>query len=50
MSVKNDEHSYNLDSKLIRIVADYICKPVCYIFNRSLKESVSPQAKTDSSI
>ena len=33
----------NLDGKLLKIAAKHITKPVCYIFNLSLKKGIYPK-------
>ena len=45
LSVKNNKQSGldQLEGKLIRIIAEYICAPVCHIFNLSLRDGVFPR-------
>ena len=33
----------NLDGRLLKIVADHIASPICYIFNLSLDSNMCPQ-------
>ena len=45
LSIKNEKPPGidNLDAKLLRIVADHIATPICYIFNLSLDSNMCPQ-------
>jgi hypothetical protein len=42
LSINNDKppDGYNLDEKLLRMVADCIATPICHVFNQSLKDCV----------
>jgi hypothetical protein len=44
-SINNDQPpgTDNLDGKILKTVADCIAMPICYVFNKSLKDCVCPQ-------
>lgn len=45
LSVKNNKQAGldHLEGKIILIIAEYICAPVCHIFNLSLRDGIFPQ-------
>jgi hypothetical protein len=46
LSINKDKppQTDNRDGKVMRLVAEYIATPICYIFNLCLEDRVSPQA------
>jgi hypothetical protein len=42
--------SYQVDGKLLRMVADCIARPICHVFNQSLKECVCAQVWKEATV